>query len=211
MDLEQSHLLPLGAQVVHHLFGGLAGGAHHDHDPLRVLRAVVVEDMVVSSCDPVDALHVLLHHGGDGVIGAVVGLLGLVVHIRALHGGALEGVLRVHGDPVVGLQGLPVHEARHGVQIDYLDLLDLVGGSEAVEEVEEGNPALDGGQMGHGGQVHDLLDAGGGHHCDAGGAAAHDILVVAEDVVGVLGHGAGGHVEYGRHPVAGHDVQIGDH
>ena len=211
MNLQQADFFALGPQVVYHLFSGLTGGAHHNDDPLRVLCAVVIENVIVPAGEPVDALHVAFHQGGDGVVGAVVGLLGLIVYIRPLDSGALKGVFRVHGDPVISLQSIPVHQTGHGVQVDRFDLLNFVGGPEAVEEMDEGNPALDGGQVGHGGQVHDLLDAGSGHHGYAGGAAAHDILVVTENVVGVLGHGPGRHMEHGGHPVSGHNVQVRHH
>ncbi len=56
-----------------------------------------------------------------------------------------------------------------------------MGGAEAVEEVQEGNAALNGGQMGHGAQVHDLLRVGGAQHGKAGLAAGHNVGVVAED------------------------------
>ena len=211
MDLHQAHLLALGTQIVHHLTGTLAGGAHHHHDTVGILGAVVIENVVVPAGDLVDALHIPLYHSGDAVIGAVVGLLRLVVDVGALHGGTHHRVLRVHGDGVIVLQRLTVQQLLHLVQIDDLDLLDLVAGAEAVVEVDEGYTGLDGGQVGHGSQIHDLLHAAGGHHSDAGGTAAHDILMVTEDVVGVLGHGTGRHVEHGGHPVTGHDVQVGDH
>ena len=211
VDLEQAHLLAAGVEVVHHFAGGLAGRAHHDDDALSILGAVIIKDVVVTAGDLIDLGHVALHHAGDGVVVAVVGFLGLIVDIGALDGGTLNRVLGVHGQLVIGLQSVHIHQAGHLVQIDHLDLLNLVRGAEAVKEVDEGHPGLDRGQMGHGGQVHNLLDAGGGHHGDTGGTAAHHVLMIAEDVVGVLGHGAGGHVEHRGHPVTGHDVQVGDH
>ena len=69
---------------------------------------------------------------------------------------------------MLGVQGVlaerlnSVHVA-HFLQILVIpdgDLLDLVGGTEAVEEVDEGNAALDGGQVRHSAQVHDLLRVG---------------------------------------------------
>ena len=211
VDLQQADLLALGAQQVHDLTGGLAGGAHHDDDALGLLIAVVVEQMVVAAGDFVDPLHVGLHDRRDLQVVRVVGLLGLVVDVGALHGGALHRVLRVHGDAVEFLQRVLIQQLLHLLEVDHLDLLDLVGGAEAVEEVHEGHAGLDGGQVGDGGQVHDLLHASGTHHGDAGGAAAHHVLMVAEDVVGVLGDAAGGHVEDGGHAVSGHDVKVGDH
>ena len=58
-------------------------------------------------------------------------------------------MLRVQGMGPEGLQGVHVHQRAQGVVVQRLDLLDLVGGAEAIEKVEEGHPAVDGRQMGH--------------------------------------------------------------
>ena len=50
----------------------------------------------------------------------------------------------------------------------HLDLRDLVRGAEAVEEVQEGNPALERGRLRDQGEVHRLLDAGRTEHGKAG-------------------------------------------
>ena len=52
--------------------------------------------------------------------------------------------------------------------IPNLDLLDLVGGTEAVEEVDERNAGLDGSQMSNCGQVHNFLRVGLSQHGKAG-------------------------------------------
>ena len=80
------------------------------------------------------------------------------------------------------LYGVEVaHVGQVGV-IPHGHLLHLMGGTEAVEEVQERHAALDGGQVRDGGQVHDLLDVALGEHGEAGLAAGHDVGVVAEDV-----------------------------
>ena len=88
--------------------------------------------------------------------------------IAVLVGAAHHGALGVEGAGAEVLNGLPVHHLGQVVVIPDGDLLDLVGGAEAVEEVQEGHAALDGGQVGHGGQVHDLLHIALGQHGEAG-------------------------------------------
>ena len=56
--------------------------------------------------------------------------------------------------------GVHVDHVLQVVVIPDCDLLDLVGGAEAVEEVEERNAALDGGEVRDRGEVHDLLRVG---------------------------------------------------
>ncbi len=111
-------------------------------------------------------------------------------------------------------------ELLHGVHVAHIlqilvvpdgDLLDLVAGAEAVEEVDEGDLALQSGQMSHGRQVHDLLDVALAQHGKAGLAAGHHVGVVAEDVQRLGGHGTGGHVEHAGQLLGRDLVHIGDH
>ena len=120
---------------------------------------------------------------------------------------------------MLGVQGV-LAELVHGIHVAHVlqvlvvpdgDLLDLVAGTEAVEEVDEGHLALDGGQMGHGGQVHDLLHVALAQHGKAGLAAGHDVGVVAEDVQRLGGHGTGGHMEHGGQLLSRDLVHVGDH
>ncbi len=86
-----------------------------------------------------------------------------------------------------------------------------MGGAEAVEEVQEGNPPLQGCQMGHRGQVHDLLDAALRENGHAGLAAGIDVRMVAEDGQGMGGDGPGGHMDHARQQLPRHAVEIGQH
>ena len=131
----------------------------------------------------------------------------IAVLVRAAHG----GVLGVQSALAEVLHSLHIHHLSQVLIVPEGDLLDLVGGTEAVEEVDEGNAALDGGQMGHRGQVHDLLHVALGQHGKAGLAAGHHVGVVAEDVQGVGGHGTGGHMEHGGQQLTGDLVHVGDH
>ena len=211
MDLQIAHLFPLGGQIVHHLAGGLADRADgHDH-PLRVRRTVVVEQVIISASDLVDLLHIALHYLRQRIVLGVVRLRVLEIHVGALYGGADHRMVRIHGNGSPRLQRVLVHQLRHRVQIDHLDLLDLMRGAEAVKEVDKGNICLDSGQMCHRGQIHDLLHAAGAEHTHARGAAVHHVLMVAKDRVGVGAHAAGRHMQHARVPVSGNNVQARDH
>ena len=167
--------------------------------------------MVILASDGVDLLHVIFHNLRQAVVEAVVGLPELEVHIRVLDGVAQRGMIRIQcGLPELA-DGGPVHHLAELLIGDGPNLLDLMGGPEAVEEVDEGDAALDGRQMGHAGQVHDLLDAAGGQHGEARLAAVHHVAVVAEDGHGVSAHGTGGHVEDGGLAGAADAVHHRDH
>ena len=74
-----------------------------------------------------------------------------------------------------------VHEGAQVVVVEHLDLLDLVRGAEAVEEVEERARALERRRLGDRARSPDLLDRASEEHGPAGRAGGHDVGVVAED------------------------------
>ncbi len=131
----------------------------------------------------------------------------VAVLVAAAHGGALG----VQGVGAEGVDGIKVAHLGQVLVVPGRHLLDLVGGPEAVEEVDEGHLALDGGEMGHGSQVHDLLGIVLAEHGEAGLAAGHDVGVIAEDVQRVGGNGAGGHVEHAGQLLRRDLKHVGDH
>ncbi len=95
--------------------------------------------------------------------------------------------------------------------IPHGDLLDLVRGAEALEEVDERRLAGEGREVGDGREVHDLLDVALGEHGEAGLTAGHDVGVIAEDVERVGGDGTGRDVEDARQALARDLVHVRDH
>ena len=201
----------MSGHVVDDFLSHVADGAHGDDHALSVGSTVVVEELIVGAQLLVDLAHVLLHHVGQSVVVGVAGLTMLeedvAVLVRAAHVGALriQGVLAERGNGVHVAHFLQIVVIPHG------NLLDLVRGPETVEEVDEGNTALDGSQMGHGSQVHDLLGIILAQHGEAGLTAGHDVGVIAKDVQGVGGDRTGGHVEHAGQQLAGDLVHVGDH
>ena len=201
----------MSVHVVDDFLCHVADGTHGDDDAVSVGSAVVVEELVVGAELGVDLAHVLLNDGGNCLVVLVGGFTVLeedvAVLVRAAHGGMLgaEGTLAecldsVHVDHVLEILVVPD-----------LDLLELVGGAEAVKEVDERDAALDGGEMRHGAEVHDLLHVGLCEHGKTGLAAGHNVAVVAEDVQRVAGDGARGHVEHCGQQFTGDLVHVRDH
>ena len=95
--------------------------------------------------------------------------------------------------------------------VELLDLRELVGGPEAVEEVHEGDAGFERGLGCDQGHVHAFLDVLGAEHAPAGLAGGIDVTVVAEDRQALGGQRTGGDVEDGRRQFAGDLVHIGDH
>ena len=92
-----------------------------------------------------------------------------------------------------------------------LDLLDLVGSTESVEEIDEGNFALDCCQMGNRGQVHNFLYGRLAQHGNAGLAACIYVGMISENGQCMACQCTGGYVEHTRQLLAGDLVQVRDH
>ena len=211
MDLHHADLLAVGVHVVNDLLCHVADGAHGDDDAVSVGSAVVVEELIVGAQLLVDLAHVLLDDLGEILVVLVAGFTVLEENIAVLMRTAHHGTLGVQGVLAERVNSVHIAHFLQVLVIPHGDLLDLVRGAETVEEVDEGNTALDGGQMGHGSQVHDLLNVILAQHGKAGLTAGHDVGMIAEDVQSVAGHGTGGHVEHAGQQLAGNLVHIGDH
>ena len=209
--LDKTDLFPADQLVVDDLLDGLADRAHGHDDLLGIGVAVVIEEVVVAADHGVDLVHVFLHHTGEGIIELVGDLTLLEEDIGVLGAAAQHGT--VGGKPAIpeGIHRGAVHQRFELLIVPYLDLLDLVGGAEAIEEMQEGDAALDGGQMGDGGKIHDLLHAAAAQHGKAGLPAGVDIAVVAEDGKGIGGQRPRRAVDDAGQQLARHFIHIGDH
>ena len=79
-------------------------------------------------------------HGVEVLVGRLAGLEEVV---GVLRGAAQVRVVGVHGAAAEALHVLPGHQRGQRLVVEHLDLLDLARGAEAVEEVQEGDLALD--------------------------------------------------------------------
>ena len=211
MDIQQSHLFALGGQEVNGLLSGLGGTAHQHHHTLCIRCTVVVEQLVLPTRQLADLFHVVLHRLGDGRHLLVARLAALEENVGVDGSTASGGVLRVQRVAAERPQCVHIHQRTQLLIVQRLDLLDLVAGTEAVKEMQEGHPAVDGTQMRHRTQIHDLLRGGGRQHGKPGAAHAHHVAVVAENGQSVGGQGAGGNMEYARQHFTGDLIHIGDH
>ena len=107
--------------------------------------------------------------------------------------------------------GIAVEELIHIFIVDELDLLNLMGGTETVKEVEERNGAFDCGKMRNKRKVHDFLHGRGSQHGKTGLAAAHDVAVIAKDRQGMRRERTGADMEHAGQELAGDLIHIRDH
>ena len=210
-DLENAQLRAALVQVLDGLLGGFGSGAHEDEDVLGVGGADVIEELVLAAHLGGELVHDLLHDGGAGVVEGVDGLAGLKEDVGVLRGAAEDGAVGAHGAGAVGADQVVVDHGAQVVLGQLLDFVHFVGGSEAVEEMEEGEARLEGGGVGDDRRVHGFLNGVGSEQGESGLAAGHHVAVVAEDGESVGGHGAGGDVNDAGGEFSGDLEHVGDH
>ena len=120
-------------------------------------------------------------------------------------------MLRVERTAAERVNGIPVEHIRQILIIPCLDLLNLVRGAEAVEEVEERHTTLDGGEMRHCAEVHTFLRIVGAEHGVAGLTAGINVGMIAEDGERVERQRTGGNMDNAGKQLTGHLVHVGDH
>ena len=211
VNLHHTDLDAAGVHVIDGLLGSLSAGAHDDHDLGGVGIAVVVEQVVGTAGQLGDLLHFLLDDGGNSIVILVRRFAVLEVDVAVLRSALLMGMLGVHRAGAELGNLIERTQLGHILVVDHLDLLNLVRGAEAVEEVQERNRGTQGGQVSHQRQVHSLLHGVGCQHRKTGLTAGHHVGMIAEDVQRVSGKGAGGDVEDAGQQLAGDLVHVRDH
>ena len=122
--------------------------------------------------------------------------------------GGLIRIKRVTAELVYRLHVAHVLEIR---VIPDGNLLYLVRGAEAVEEVYKRDSALYGGKMGDRSEIHDLLHVALREHGKACLTARHDVAVVAEDAQCLRGDSSRRDMEHGRQLLRRDLIHIRDH
>ncbi|MNL10879.1 hypothetical protein D3C87_1316940 [compost metagenome] len=172
---------------------------------------MVLHQPVVAAGEGSQLVHALLHPGRHRLVEGVDALAGLEIGIRVLGGAAHHRMIRVERPGAVSAHPVVVDKGPDLVPMQGGDLVHLVGGAKAVEEVDKGHPALQGDAVGNQGQVLRLLHRAGGEHGKAGAARRHHVLMVAKDREPLRRQGSGRHMEYRRGQFTGDLVHVGQH
>ena len=211
MDVDHADFLAAADQQIDRFFGGLCSGAHQYDDSLSIFSTIVIEEFVVSAGELVDLAHVLFDDGGDFFKLGVAGLAALEEDVGVDGGTSCRRVFRVEGVLSECFQRFHVHQRAQVFIIERFDLLDLVAGTETVEEVQERHACIDRGQMCDSTHVHDFLRRRRREQGEAGASDAHDVTVVTEDGQRVRRQRSCGDVEDTGEHLAGDFVHVGDH
>ncbi len=167
--------------------------------------------MVLPAGQRRELVHRLLDSTGAGDVVRVGALAGLEVDVGILGRAAHDGMVGRQGAVAVGAHQVVVDHGPHDRFIDGGDLVDLVRGAEAVEEVNERHTGAQSGRVGNEGHVHRFLHRVGAEQGKARVARRHHVAVVAEDRQALRRQRASSHVEGGRGQLAGDLEHIGDH
>ena len=210
-NFDKTDLFACGVHVVDDLFRNVADRAHGDDNAVSVGSAVVVEGLVVCAQLFVDLVHVLLNDSGESVVVGVASLSVLEEDVAVLGRAAEHGVLGVDRALSESVYCVHVDHILEVFVVPSLDLLDLVGGTEAVKEVKNGHSALDSRKVSNGAEVHDLLRVGLSQHCKSGLTACVYVGMIAENVQRMGSNAACGNVDNAGQQLAGDLVHVGDH
>ena len=173
--MQHAELCALGDQGFRRGAGGLPAGAHDDDHPFRIGGAVIFGEVVGTAGAGGEAVHRHLHDGGQAGVKRADGFARLEEGIRVMGGAADEWPVGRQSAGAVGAHQVIVdHGADVGV-IEQVDAGDFVRGAEAVEEMQERHPALQGGGLGDEREIMRFLHRGGGEQGETGGAGGHDV------------------------------------
>ena len=207
----QANLLALGYQIVNRLLDGLSTGTHNHDNPFGIGGTGIIEEMILAP----RAFSQAIHHGLDDCrrrrivrvdrftrLKIDIGVLGSAAHHWAV-GRKATGAVGL--DQIIADQGADIGVGQR------LNFVDLVGGAEAIEDMEKGDTGVKGAGMGNQRQIHHLLHRVGKEHRPPSGTRRHDITMVAKDRKALRGQGTRRDVKDGAGQLAGDLIHVGDH
>ena len=211
-DFDETELhAAFGIEVLNRFVDGFAAGTHGDDDVGCISRADIVEEVILTAGLGCDLVHVFLNDRRGGVVEFVDRFTTLEVDVRVLGADVGDRLVRAETACAELFNVLGFDKFLDFVVGDFVVLVNFVGGTESVEELQERNASLVGGEVGDEREIHFFLDGSGGEHGETGVAAGHDVGVVAEDGERLSCEGTGGDMEDGRDELAGDLVHVRDH
>ena len=198
-------------EVIDCLINCLADRAHSDDNGFSFRIAIVIEQAVVCADLGVYFVHVHLDDFRHLVISRVASFASLEEDIRVLSGASLARMIRIKGMITELLDCFMVYHLVEISVIPCTDLLDLVGCTETIEEVDERKAALDCCHMSNRCKIHNFLYGRLAQHTCAGLTTCIYVRVIAEDGKCMGSKRTSGYVENARELLAGNFVDVRDH
>ena len=211
MNYEYANLFALCVELFNNSADSFGSRAHDDDDIFCILSAVIIEQMIFTAGQLADFAHVILYDFRQSIVIGVNSLTSLEVNIRVLCGAADNRIIRVQTAFTECIYRILIQQLFKISIIHNLNLLDFMGGTEAVEEVQERYATFDSTQMCYACQIHNLLYAAFSQQCEAGLTGSHNVLVVTEDRQRACCQCTCGNVENCGQQLAGHFIHIRNH
>ena len=211
MHLHDADLLALGDQEVDRLARRIGARAHDHQHALCVRRAVVVEQPVSPAGQFGELVHRRFYRARHPRVERVHRLARLEVDVRVLRRAADEGIVGVEPAPAMRDHQILVDHRADLLVGQQGELVDLVRGAEAVEEMDEGDARLQCRRLRDQRHVVRFLNRAGDELGEAGGQHRHHVLMVAEDRRPLRRQRPGGDVDDAGGQFAGDLVHVGDH
>ncbi len=159
VDFYKANLFTLRVKVVNHFFCALADGAHGDNYLGGIRGTIVVKWLIVCTNLGIDLIHIVNDNFRECVIMGVACLVDLEEHVIIFAGAFCHWVFRVHGIAAEIINSLPVKHICKILVVPDMDFLNLVGGTESVEEMHYRDTALNSRKMSDCAKIHALLRA----------------------------------------------------
>ncbi len=156
-DLDEPDPLPTPHQPVDRNAYRRPAGTHDHYDSVGFRVTVVLEDPVRSAGRGGQLVHRTLDGPRDRRVVGVGRLAALEEGVGVLRGAADHRMVRRQRAAAMGVDGPVGQQAGQGRVIEQRDLVQLVRGAEAVEEVQERNTGVQRGRMRDRGEVVRLL------------------------------------------------------
>jgi len=210
-NLNKADLFALRHHIIDNFLCNVTNRAHSNDNSVCLGMTVVVEELVVGTDLLVYLVHIFLDDLGELLIVTVASLSVLEEDIAVFSRSSEHGMLGVYCSCAECGNSVLIDHFIELFVIPNLDLLDLVRGTEAIEEVENGNSALDGCKMSNRAKIHNLLRVGLGKHCITGLTASIYVRMVTENIKSVGSNTTCTYVDDVGEKLTCDLVHIGDH
>ena len=211
MYLHQPYFFSPGIEVFNGFLCRFGSGPHQHNDPLGIGRAIIVEEVVLSSDDGSELVHGLLHDLRRGKIEGVAGFSGLEKDIRILGRASQDRIVRRQPPHAVSPDEIVVDHLPHIIQGELLDFHDFMRSAKSVEKVHKRDAGSQSSCLRDQRKVHDFLDRIRYQHSPAGGPDRHDVAVVTVNGQSMRRYCSGRDVKHGRGQFSRNLEHIGDH
>ncbi len=189
----------------------VTAGAHDDDHFLGIGSTNIIIRMICTSSDCLNFAHGLFHDTGNSSVEVVGSFTALEIDVRVLSGACLMRMFRIQSAVTELLDLIPRHDLSEFIIIGEIHLLDFVGGTETIEEMQERYRSLQGCNMGNDCHISSFLNRAGSEHGKTGLTASHNVGMIAEDGQSMISKSTGADMENAGHQFAGNLVHVRDH